>query len=151
MKLRLISLGLISHLCPGFHAITNFTILRSKISAAMIFCTLRLSIQTLQKLRKIGTTTIFCNLLFLFPYWLVSLPRRRFLIQQILRDWRKIVVDLSNLTNFRYCFVLFSLTRGGLRIQPVPQKVPKLVRFLNFLFVLTCSSLTKTTDVNFPG
>ena len=40
--------------------------------------------------------------------------------------------DLSNLTIFRYCFVLFSLTREGLRIQPIPQKVPKNVPFPQF-------------------
>ena len=85
-------------------------------------------IQTLQKLRKIGTTTIICNLLFLVPYCLVSLPRRRFRIQQILREWRKIVVK----TTFRYCFVLFSLTREGLRIQLSRRKVPKIVLFPHF-------------------
>ena len=140
-KLRLISLGLISHLCPGLHAITNFTILCRKIAADTISRTLRLSvtssffpltrrgfwiIQTLQKLRKTGTTTIFCNLFFLVPYWLVSLSRRRFRIEQILGKWPKIVVK-TYLTTFRYCFVLFSLTREGLPIEPIPQKVPKIV------------------------
>ena len=40
--------------------------------------------------------------------------------------------DLSYLTIFRYCFVLFSLTREGLRIQLIPRKVPKIVLFPHF-------------------
>ena len=36
--------GLISHLCPGLHTITNFTILRRKIAAATIFRGLRFSV-----------------------------------------------------------------------------------------------------------
>ena len=46
-KLHLISFGLISHLCLGFQAITNFTILFRKIVAATTFRTLRFSVTSL--------------------------------------------------------------------------------------------------------
>ena len=38
----------------------------------------------------------------------------------------------KSLTIFRYYFVLFSLTREGLRIQLIPRKVPKIVPFPHF-------------------
>ena len=167
-KLRLISLGLISHLCPGLHAITNFTILCRKIAADRMFCTLRLSvtssffsltrrglwiIQTLQKLRKIGTTTISCNLL-CFCSLLACLAS-----QTALPNWtnsgkmakNRCQNGLSYLTISRYCFVLFSLTREGPDLNQFRKKCQKLFRFLTFLFFLTSSSLSRNTDVNFPG
>ena len=88
-KLLLISLDWVSHLCPGLHAFTNFMILRRKIAAASIFRTWRFFvtssffsltrrgfwiIQIVQKLSKVGTKMILCNLLFLFLIGLSRFP-----------------------------------------------------------------------------
>ena len=93
-----------------------------------------------KKFRKIGTTTVLCNVLFLL---LIGFSR-------FLEGANSAKMAKSTCrTIFLYCFVLFPLTREGLQIQLIPPKVPKLFLFPTFLFFLTSSSLTRTTDVNF--
>ena len=96
------------HLCPGLHAITNFTILRRFATKNrgrndfshftifryfFVFPTYQRALQNStnsSKLRKIGVATIVSTSLIFFTFWFVTLTRRGFRIQQILQKWQKI-------------------------------------------------------------
>ena len=97
------------HLCPGLHAITNFTILcrfatknrgRNDFSHFTIFRYFFVYLSHLPEgasefnkfceIAKIGAATTIFTLLFFVTFWFVSLTRRGFRIQQTLRKWQKI-------------------------------------------------------------
>ena len=135
-KLHLISLDLISHLCPGLHAITNFTILRRKIAAATIFRTLQFSVSpsSFFSLTRRASESKYTNsakieknrdhddfLQFTFSCSLLACLASQTALPNSTNSARMAKNhcqnDLSYLTIFCYCFVLFSL------------KCPKLFRF----------------------
>ena len=93
-------------LCPGLHTITNFTVLcrfatknrgRNDFSHFTIFRYFfvfptyqRALPNSTNSAAKIGAATTNFTLLFFVTFWFVSLTRRGFRIQQILRKWQKI-------------------------------------------------------------
>ena len=97
------------HLCPGLHAITNFTVLcrfatknrgRNDFSHFTIFRYFFVFFHLPEgayefnkfcgEIAKIGAATTNFTLLFFVTFWLVSLTRWGFRIQQILRKWQKV-------------------------------------------------------------
>ena len=90
------------HLCPGLHAITNFTVLcrfatknhgRNDFPLLLCFSHLPNGASEFNKfceIAKIRAATTIFTLLFFVTFWFVSLTRRDFRIQQILRKWQKI-------------------------------------------------------------
>ena len=111
------------HLCPGLHTITNFTVLcrfatknrgRNDFSHFTIFryffvfSNLPEGASEFNKfcgeIAKIGAATTNFTLLFFVTFWFVSLTRRGFRIQQILRKWQKI----GAATIFRSFFVFLT-------------------------------------------
>ena len=104
------------HLCPGLHAITNFTVLcrfaaknRGRNDFPLLLCFFYLPEGASEfnkfcgEIAKIGAATTNFTLLFFVTFWCVSLTRRGFRIQQILRKWQKIGVA----TIFRSLFCFF--------------------------------------------
>ena len=113
------------HLCPGLHTITNFTVLcrfatknrgRNDFSHFTIFpyffvfSTYQRALpnEFCGEIVKIGAATTNFTLLFFVTFWFVSLTRRGFRIQQILRKWQKI----GAATIFRSFFVFLTYQKA---------------------------------------
>ena len=109
------------HLCPGLHTITNFTVLcrfatknRGRNDFPLLLCFFHLPEGASEfnkfcsEIAKIGAATTNFTLLFFVTFWFVSLTRRGFRIQQILRKWQKIRAA----TIFRSFFVFLTYQKA---------------------------------------
>ena len=107
------------HLCPGLHTITNFTVLcrfatknrgRNDFPLLLCFSTYQRALpnEFCGEIVKIGAATTNFTLLFFVTFWFVSLIRRGFRIQQILRKWQKI----GAATIFRSFFVFLTYQKA---------------------------------------
>ena len=139
------------HLCPGLHTITNFTVLcrfatknrgRNDFSHFTIFpyffvfSTYQRALpnEFCGEIVKIGAATTNFTLLFFVTFWFVSLTRRGFRIQQILRKWQKI----GAATIFR-SFFFSHLPEGASEFNKFCENIEK--SWSRRFFALCCSHL----------